>query len=145
MLLHVAERVAVDPAHPVFRVEVKPRDFCLHNSKVVMVDTFPPVLARYGGRYVAAHRSLTHSCLATRDREEVLAVTGSPAGIFRNLCEHMCAIDGENASYWKAEAVAFLRTIDGRLSKELARYLRTPGSQQKVLILRNRIRERNSR
>jgi hypothetical protein len=144
-LLHIAAKVAVTPVPPVLRVEVKPRDFCLENRMPIMVDTFPTVLARSCGRYIVAHRALMRSCEAVLDRDEVLTVTGGAVGVFRNLCEHMFAIDPDRTSQWKAEVLAFTRSMDAGLSLDLADYLESPACRRKVIILQNRINERRSR
>lgn len=76
-LLQVAARLTINPKPPVLRVEVKPRDFCIKNNNPVLVDTYPPVLALRAGRYNCARRTTHRTCVAPRERREVLDITGN--------------------------------------------------------------------
>jgi hypothetical protein len=145
-LIRAGLQVAFPKHGPLFRGEIKPRDFCLSSDgSTVLIDSFPPVLARNGRRFVAASRHHTRSCAATRERDEVLAVTGSPFGILRNLCEHLLSIAPVRRELILRQVLPLIGAACPRTSRELASYLQTDRSVQKVKVLarrRNRFEER---
>jgi hypothetical protein len=142
-LLKLAVKLAWNPAPPTLRCEVKPRDFCLDKKDApVLIDTFPPVLARLQDRIVVANRRLTGTCLTDRDREEVLEVTGSTTGILRNFCEHMMAIIPHASTLWMRETVDMAISLDQKLGEKLVKRLMGSESRQKIKTLSMRRRQR---
>lgn len=137
-LLDVASRLAWRPDGGRLRAEVKPRDFCGDPDRVpILVDTFPPVLAWRHRRLVPADWASREECVVVRERDEVLDVTGSALGIFRNLCEHVMAAMPLD---WPCveTAVAYVSRLDGSLGRQLARRLSGDESTNKVRLLRQR-------
>ena len=126
-----------------FRTEIKPADFCRgENNELVLVDTFPPVLACDGGKLMAAYRSHESQCLITKERQEILDITGSPEGMVRNLCEHMIAILPNERRLWIDQSVAFTRRCDLKIGRNVEARLNSEESQKKIDILRARKEKR---
>lgn len=145
-LMTAALRVAFPTKPPLFRTEIKPRDFCATpRGTIVLVDTFPPVIARHGRKLVVGSRRDTESCLARREREEVLAVTGSALGILRNLCEHLMSISPSSRKDVVGRLVSLTGRICSKTSNELVSYLKTDRSARKVSMLVGRRNQRGVR
>ena len=118
-----------------YRMEVKPRDFVWRDGPL-LVDTFPPVLAVKDGNYQIAKTFDTDSCLIAMQREEVLFVTGSRAGVLTNLVEHLCAIKPSFKTVFTEE---LKEKCDNELLIEVLSYLKGRRSEQKIRIFNQRI------
>jgi hypothetical protein len=143
-LLRVVCHVGVKPYPPMFRCEIKPRDFCLDgNDNLILVDTFPPVLANRHNRIVIAHRQLNKCCIADRERQEVLEITGSVCGLLRNLCEHMMSIYPRASKQWREETLRLASGIGPDLASLLEARLSSKATKDKIQLLCSRLRTRN--
>lgn len=135
-LIRIGLRVAFPTQGPLFRGEVKPRDFCLAaDGALVLIDSFPPVLAKKKRTFVVATRRTTRSCIVPRERDEVLAITGSPVGILRNMCEHLLSTSPAEKELILSQVFAVIEAACPRTSSELATHLNTKQSVHKIAAL----------
>ncbi len=142
-LLKTTLKLAYNPTPPFFRCEIKPRDFCLGSRGIpILVDTFPPVIARRKNKVICANRRLIRSCIIEREFEEVLDVTGSPLGIIRNLCEHVMAIIPKMSDILIRKVVKEISCQDNQLGQLIKERLITIDTAKKVQILKSRIEKR---
>jgi|GEM_PF-2721833 len=141
IFINMAITVAKSQRVPVLRCEIKPKDYCIYGNKPILVDTFPPVLSykNNGKRIHVARREENKECIISRERDEVLAVTGSAFGIIRNLCEHIVATVPKAVDIIKNEVIEYISIYDIGLSKEINSYFNSTRFTNKVNLLMSRM------
>lgn len=126
-----------------YRVDFKPRNFCILNKHLILIDTFPPVLTTVGNVLKVATPNNINRIVHRKQLQEVLLVTGSPLGIFLNLIEHIYAISPKETNWLRILINKEISCLDHALSSDLKTALLRPRSLKKIQTLRNAVNKLN--